>query len=97
LWIRPVIDMMMSGAAENTHYHLTKMFSAQNNEDNYIRIQPSSIKRAHYDMDDASDENILNLVEAGTATAENCPDLDRISDILIEEQGRDSVQFQGRE
>ena len=90
-WIRPIIDVMMAGASETTHYHLTKMFSAQGNEDNYIRIQPSSIRRAKYEMDNATKENIDALVEVGTATAQDCPDLDRIVDILIKD--KDSVQF----
>ncbi|MGV3704464.1 MAG: patatin-like phospholipase family protein [Arcticibacter sp.] len=90
-WIKPVIDIMMSAAAETTHYHLTKMFSAMGNGANYVRIQPSNIGRAHYEMDDASPENIQNLVEVGIETVENCIDIARIVDILLE--GKDDVVF----
>ena len=90
-WIRPLIDIMMSGASETTHYHLIKMFSAQGHQDNYIRIQPSKMKNAKFEMDDAHPENIAALVEVGTVTAEDCPDLDRIVDTLLND--KDSVTF----
>lgn len=90
-WIRPLIDIMMSGAAETTHYHLTKMFSARGNQDNYIRIQPASIRNAEYEMDNATPDNIAALIEVGKVTAEECPDLDRIVDVLLNDT--DSVNF----
>lgn len=91
-WIRPIIDIMMSGASETTHYHLTKMFSAQGNQDNYLRIQPTDIRKAKFDMDDATDENIIALIEAGTKTAEDCSELDQIVEKLIND--KDSVAFE---
>ncbi|RYG18761.1 MAG: patatin [Chitinophagaceae bacterium] len=90
-WIEPLIDIMMSGASETTHYHLTKMFAAQNNSANYIRIQPSSIRNAAYAMDNATPENIQALIEVGTVTAQDCEELDRIVDVLITD--KDSVTF----
>lgn len=90
-WIKPVIDIMMSAASETTHYHMTKMFSAMGNGANYVRIQPSGIGRASYEMDDASDGNIQHLIEVGKETAENCEDIGRIVEVLLE--GRDDVLF----
>jgi uncharacterized protein len=91
-WIRPIIDIMMAGASETTHYHLTKMFSAGGNSKNYVRIQPASLGDAQPDMDDARRGNIQALVEVGIETAQNCTaELDRIVDILLE--GNDPVQF----
>jgi len=91
-WIRPIIDVMMAGASETTHYHLTKIFAAAGNNGNYIRIQPSSLGDANTEMDDASEPNIRALVEVGTETAEHCSrELDRIVDVLIE--GADPVKF----
>lgn len=90
-WVRPVIDIMMSGAAEVTNYHMVKLFSASNNLDNYIRIQPSSLGGANPQMDDASDKNIAALSQIGIDTANNCPELDRIVDMLVND--KDSVEF----
>jgi patatin-like phospholipase/acyl hydrolase len=90
-WVKPVIDIMMSGAAEVTNYHMIKMFSANGNDANYVRIQPSSLGAANPQMDDASDKNIQALVNLGTETANNCKDLDHIVDILL--QGADAVEF----
>jgi len=75
-----------------TDFHMQKMFSAHGNEANYIRIQPSNLGDADPAMDNASKENIQALVELGTETAENCPDLDRIADVLL--AGPDPVEFE---
>jgi patatin-like phospholipase/acyl hydrolase len=91
-WVKPVIDIMMSGASEVTDFHMKKMFSAHDNQANYIRIQPTSLGDADPEMDDASEKNIQALVELGTETAENCPDLDRIVDVLL--AGPDPVEFE---
>lgn len=90
-WVKPVIDIMMSGAAEITDYHLVKMFSADGNLDNYIRIQPNSLRDANPQMDDVSKENIQALVEVGIETAENCPELDKIVEMLLND--KDAVEF----
>jgi patatin-like phospholipase/acyl hydrolase len=91
-WVKPVLDIMMSGAAEVTDFHMQKMFSAHGNEANYVRIQPTSLGDAKPEMDNASKGNIEALVELGIETAENCPDLDRIVDMLL--SGPDPVEFE---
>lgn len=91
-WIKPVLDIMMSASAETTHYHLLKMFAAQGNQRNYMRIQPNSLGNAKPDMDNASPKNLMALKEVGIKTAENCNnDLDIIVDILME--GEDKVEY----
>jgi patatin-like phospholipase/acyl hydrolase len=90
-WVKPVIDIMMSGAAEVTDYHMKKMFSADGHLGNYVRIQPSGLGDANPQMDDASKENIQALIEVGIETAENCPDLDKIVETLLND--KDSVEF----
>lgn len=91
-WVRPVIDIMMAGASETTHYHLTRMFAAVGNSQNYVRIQPASLGEANPEMDDASEANLRALTEVGTETAQNCSqELDRIVDVLM--AGPDPVQF----
>ncbi len=92
-WIKPIIDIMMSGASEITDYHLRKMFDAVQKSDQYIRIQPERFKDANQEMDDASVQNINALLEVGTITAEDCnKELDRIAEILIAD-GPDKVVF----
>ncbi|GAB3924705.1 patatin-like phospholipase family protein [Mucilaginibacter myungsuensis] len=93
-WVRPVIDIMMAGAAETTDYHLKKMFGAQHHDKNYIRIQPTNMRRASYELDNASKENIEALVEVGIDTAQNCPELDEIVELLIADLGQDPVEFE---
>jgi patatin-like phospholipase/acyl hydrolase len=91
-WVRPVIDIMMSGAAEVTDYHMVKMFSARGNLDNYIRIQPASLGNADPAMDNASTVNIDALIAVGAQTAKSCDkELDKIVDILT--AGPDPVVF----
>jgi len=83
-WVKPIIDIMMSGAAEVTDYHMTMMFSANGNEANYVRIQPSSLKNADPQMDDASPKNIAALIEVGKETAKSCDkELDKVVDVLL--------------
>ncbi len=92
-WIRPVIDIMMSGASETTNYHLLKMYSAVNKPENYIRLQPAEMLHADLEMDNASKENISALQEVGIDTAQNCTaELDRIVTELL--KGPDPVEFE---
>ncbi|WP_375445680.1 patatin-like phospholipase family protein [uncultured Fibrella sp.] len=92
-WVQPVIDIMMAGAAETTDYHLTRMFSAVNQPDQYIRLQPANLGDATPDMDNASEENIKALLQVGTETAQNChAELDRIVEMLVKD-GPDPVLF----
>lgn len=92
-WIKPVIDIMMSGASETTHYHLTKMFNAIGRPTQYVRFQPTDLRNANTAMDDATEQNIAALVEVGKETAQDCDkELDRIVNILVGE-GLDPVTF----
>lgn len=91
-WVKPVIDIMMAGAAEVTDYHMTKMFSAEQVPQNYTRIQPTSLGNADPAMDNASPGNIAALVAVGQQTAQNCDaELDKIVEILL--AGPDPVVF----
>lgn len=92
-WVRPLIDIMMSGAAATTHYILTRMFDAVERREQYIRIQPDNLGGASSEIDDASPGNIAALVKLGAQTANNCDqELERIADILVQE-GPDPVEF----
>jgi len=92
-WIKPIIDIMMAGAAETTDYHLQKMFSAVKREKQYLRIQPQDFRNANQEMDDATTENINALIEVGTVTAESCDsELEYIAEALVKD-GPDPVEF----
>lgn len=84
-WVRPVIDILMSGASATTNYHLDKIFSAAGHRHQYVRIQPDGMGNANSDIDDASDKNLRALRELGTATAQrHDADLERVVDILLD-------------
>ena len=61
-WVKPIIDIMMSGAAEVAHYQLDKIYGTIDNPDQYLRID-GDLKETNIDpdMDCASQENMANL------------------------------------
>jgi len=94
-WIKPSIDIMMSGAAETTNYHLVKMFEVTGSAENYCRIQPEQLRNAVPEMDNASQQNMQALVELGIKTAQDYSEkLDSIVDRIFEDKDRDTVVFE---
>ncbi|MEP1035633.1 CBASS cGAMP-activated phospholipase [Ekhidna sp.] len=65
-WVQPVIDIMMSGASEVTHYQLNKIYGTIDNPDQYLRID-GDLKETNIDpdMDCATPENMANLKSFG--------------------------------
>ncbi len=65
-WVKPVIDIMMSGAAEVAHYQLDKIYGTIDNPDQYLRID-GDLKDTNIDpdMDSATQENMANLKAFG--------------------------------
>ncbi len=83
-WIRPVIDIMMTGVSETVHHQLLQIFNSVGMEDNYLRISPD-LGDASPDMDEVSDLNIRNLVKAGVdATMANIDKLDYFASLLAD-------------
>lgn len=85
-WIRPLIDIMMSGNSETVDYQLKQIYKTLNENDckDYFRIQPEIIN-ANPEMDCASIENLQALYEDGlTAVANNKEVLDKIAERLWE-------------
>lgn len=83
-WARPLIDIMMSGAAEVTHFHLTKMYDAVGRQDQYKRIQPDDMADVNPAMDAASSANIRALVALGIDTAQKADAmLEEVAEIVI--------------
>ncbi len=64
-WIKPLIDIMMTGSAQTVHHHLTQIYSTltqDQGKDDYHRLEPNLIS-ADADMDNASIENMQRLKE----------------------------------
>ena len=92
-WVRPIIDIMMDGAAETTDYHLSRIFSASNRSGQYVRIQPENMGAASAAIDDASSANLNALVQLGSDTARKFDaQLERIAATLVAD-GADPVVF----
>ncbi|NOX56020.1 MAG: patatin [Planctomycetes bacterium] len=78
-WVRPVIDIMMSGVAETVDYQVQKIFESVKRPEQYLRINveltPSRLRPGMSpDMDDASTENLNGLRELGEELAEEYED-----------------------
>jgi patatin-like phospholipase/acyl hydrolase len=83
-WIRPVIDIMMSGVSETVHHQLIQIFNSVNMEESYLRIAPD-LSNASPEMDEAGSANIEALMEAGgLALDNNLEALDRFAELIIQ-------------
>ena len=83
-WIKPVIDMLMSGNAETVDYELQQLFSTCKDKSNYVRIVPS-LANVNPEMDDASPKNIKALLDAGDKFVDDYKDiLDNVANKLID-------------
>jgi patatin-like phospholipase/acyl hydrolase len=82
-WIKPIIDIMMSGVAETVDYQLRQIYEAVGSPEQYLRISPE-LGSASSDMDDASLENLKALKEAGIqSAAKHDKALTKLAEILI--------------
>jgi len=84
-WIKPIIDIMMSGVSETVDYQLKNIFDAVEKKDQYTRFEPS-LGKAKSEMDDASLENLNALKEAGEEFAvdpKSAKEIKRIAKTLI--------------
>ena len=69
-WIKPLIDIMMSGNSETVSHQLEWLFDAGNNREGYIRLEPA-IGDANADMANATKKNVEALKRAGVQYVEN--------------------------
>ncbi len=82
-WVKPIIDIMMSGTAETVDFQLHQIFDAVGKPKQYVRIEPE-LFNASPEMDDASIENLNELKVAGQMCAEDNEEaLDQVADTLI--------------
>jgi patatin-like phospholipase/acyl hydrolase len=69
-WVKPLIDIMMSGVSDVVDYQLRQMFEAVGVSSQYLRINTEMPIDVNPDMDDASPKNLQALKELGTYTAQ---------------------------
>lgn len=84
-WIKPLIDIMMSGNSETVDYQLKQLYKTLSIEDfkDYHRIQPEIIT-ADNDLDNGKKQNLLALYRDGVAAVnKNKEQLNQIADKLI--------------
>ncbi|MEZ4888977.1 MAG: patatin-like phospholipase family protein, partial [Crocinitomicaceae bacterium] len=84
-WIKPLIDIMMSGNSETVDYELKQMYSTLDAKDeaDYYRIQPQ-LYTADHALDNADAKNLEALHQDGLANVEQFQNtLDEIIGKLI--------------
>lgn len=84
-WIRPLIDIMMSGVSETVDYQLRQIFDTLGEEKRkqYLRVN-GKLVGANYDLDDAGRKNLKKLKQDGTRIAEKFNDeLDSFIKLLV--------------
>lgn len=82
-WVKPLVDIMMSGSADTIDFQLKHIFESENVSNQYVRIEPN-MGASDVDMDNASKENLQALKLAGENAANTHEkELDFIADQLI--------------
>jgi patatin-like phospholipase/acyl hydrolase len=82
-WVKPVIDILMSGTVEVADYQLRKMYEAVGAPEQYLRLQ-SQLPLQNVDLGNSNPENLRELVAIGQRTAElNSDALDRFVNLLL--------------
>lgn len=86
-WIKPLIDIMMSGVSEVVDYQVKQIYDAVGAPQQYLRINTPIPAKVNPDMDDASEKNLQALKDLGTETAMAFnKQLDEFVELLIEEE-----------
>lgn len=82
-WMKPVMDIAMSGNSEMVDYQLKQIFKTNNAEENYFRLQPEFID-LEMKLDNTNSKNINMMLEmADKFISNNKEKLDNIAQILI--------------
>jgi uncharacterized protein len=78
--------MMMTGVAETVNYQLIQIFDAIERPNQYLRITPNLTDKKRLPIDDASEENISELIKIGKEQAQKYnKQLDQFIDLLLAE------------
>lgn len=71
-WIKPLIYIFMDGVADTVDFQAEQLYTVWGQPDDYVRIEERIGTAASDDMDDASKENVRELVNfADEAVAAN--------------------------
>ena len=82
-WMRPILDIMMSGVSETVDYQLRQIYDAVGVPEQYLRIQPQ-LQQKNADTDNAEYDNLLDLKGVGEDAADRFDDeLDAFAQLLI--------------
>jgi hypothetical protein len=57
-----LLDMMMSGATETSHFYMKQIFSFLGIPDHYLRLEPRNLQSVDENLDAASPKNISKLI-----------------------------------
>ena len=83
-WVKPLLDIMMSGVSETVDYQLKQIFDAVDKPNQYLRIN-TPLKLSSSEMDNVTKENLSALKEEGEMLAESFDkQLDDFVDLLIQ-------------
>lgn len=68
-WVKPIIDIMMSGVSETVSYQVDEIYDAVDAEDQYLRIDTTLKDGIDSKMDNATPQNIKALTMVGNDLA----------------------------
>src|SRR5690606_35320583 len=57
-----LLDMIMSGATETSHFHMKQIFNFLGLPDHYVRLEPFDLQSIDEEMDAASPKNIKKII-----------------------------------
>lgn len=84
-WVRPIIDMIMTGVAETVDFQMKQVFRTIQNPNQYLRINPVvPASSPMSQMDNSSEKNLVELRQLGNDTAsKNSKALDEFIEFLL--------------
>jgi uncharacterized protein len=83
-WLKPLLDIFMTGEAETVDFQLRHIFAAEGAADQYLRLNPILGPHCSPDLDNASRENTDRLQNAGLKMVRDADaELDHIAELLV--------------
>lgn len=90
-WVRPVLDIMMSGVSDTVDFQLKQIFDAVGKPENYVRLIPD-LAGVNPEMSDASPGNMEALRIAGIKAAEKFDaELEKVAAALISDASGENI------
>jgi patatin-like phospholipase/acyl hydrolase len=83
-WVKPLIDITLTGVAEAVDYQLQKLYQAAGRSEQYLRINPRLGAHTSPELDDARLANMKHLQEDGDRTyTENAARLEAFARLFL--------------